>query len=340
MSGVEHRTITTAEAGLRLDRWFKIHYPGLAYGRLSRLLRTGQIRLDGRRVKAGQRLEAGQDVRVPPLGELAPRDKPKAKAEAGPSDEDRARAEAMLIYREAHILALNKEPGLPTQGGSGQHVHVDGLLEALKFEAPERPRLVHRLDKDTSGVLLLARDRKTARELTKAFRARECRKIYWALVIGVPGPAGGRIDLALEKQAGRQGEKMVVSESGKSAVSYYRVVESAGRRAAWVALRPLTGRTHQLRVHMAAIGHPIVGDGKYGGAGAFLSGSVSRKLHLHARSIHIPGHLPGRLPGVARGQGALEVTAPLPRHMAESWQLLGFEEAAAEDAEAALAELG
>ena len=331
MSGVEHRTITEAEAGLRLDQWFKAHFPGLAYGRLSKLLRTGQIRLDGGRVKAGRRLEAGQDLRLPPLGDLRPRDKPRARAEAPFSKADRARAEAMLIYRDRRILALNKEPGLPSQGGSGHRVHVDGLLDALKFEAPERPRLVHRLDKDTSGVLLLARDRGTAGELTKAFRARACQKIYWALVIGVPRQASGRIDLGLEKQAGRQGEKMVVSADGKSAVTFYRVVESAGRRAAWLALRPLTGRTHQLRVHMAAVGHPIVGDGKYGGAGAFLSGSVSRKLHLHARSIHMPG--------LTSGKGSFEVSAPLPRHMAESWELLGFEEAAAEQAEAALRDL-
>ena len=335
MSGVEHRTITEAEAGLRLDQWFKSHFPGLAYGRLSKLLRTGQIRLDGGRVKAGRRLEAGQDLRIPPLGDLSPRDKPRARAEAPFSQADRVRAEAMLIYRDSRILALNKEPGLPTQGGSGQRVHVDGLLDALKFEAPERPRLVHRLDKDTSGVLLLARDRATAGELSKAFRARECQKIYWALVIGVPRQASGRIDLALAKQPGRQGEKMAVSDDGKSAVTFYRVVETAGRRAAWVALRPLTGRTHQLRVHMAAVGHPIVGDGKYGGAEAFLSGSVSKNLHLHARSIYIPG----RMPGLKSVRHAFEVSAPLPRHMAESWELLGFEEAAAEDAEAALREL-
>ena len=331
MSAVEHRTITEAEAGLRLDRWFRAHFPGLAHGRLSKLLRTGQIRLDGSRVKAGQRLEAGQDLRIPPLGDLTRREKPKARLEARPSEADRARAEAMVIYRDSRILALNKEPGLPTQGGSGQHVHVDGLLDALKFDQPERPRLVHRLDKDTSGVLLLARDRKAAGELSKAFRARECRKIYWALVIGLPSPASGRIDLGLEKQPGRQGEKMVVAADGKRAVTFYRVVESAGRRTAWVALRPMSGRTHQLRVHMAAVGHPIVGDGKYGGAGAFLSGSVSKNLHLHARSIHIPGF--------GKGPSGLQVSAPLPRHMAESWEFLGFEEAAAEDAEAALKEL-
>ena len=332
MSGVEHRTITEAEAGLRLDQWFKSHFPGLAYGRLSKLLRTGQIRLDGGRVKAGRRLEAGQDLRIPPLGDLTPGDRPRARAKAPFSQADRARAEAMLIYRDRRILALNKEPGLPTQGGSGHRVHVDGLLDALKFEAPERPRLVHRLDKDTSGVLLLARDRATAAELTKAFRTRQCQKIYWALVVGRPGQASGRIDLALGKRLGPGGEKVIATDDGKRAVTFYRVIGSAGRRATWVALRPTTGRTHQLRVHLAEIGHPIVGDGKYGGREAFLSGSVSRNLHLHARSIHIPGF--------GKGRSGLQVRAPLPRHMAESWQLLGFEEADAEDAEAALRELG
>jgi 23S rRNA pseudouridine955/2504/2580 synthase len=331
LSSVEHKVVGDDEAGLRLDRWFKHHYPGLAYARLSKLLRTGQIRLDGSRVKAGQRLEAGQNVRVPPLGELKPAHKPKVKTEAGLSKSDRARAEAMLIYKDARILALNKEPGLPTQGGSGQRVHVDRLLEALKFKAPERPRLVHRLDKDTSGVLLLARDRKAAVDLTKVFRTRECQKIYWALVIGVPREASGRVDLAIEKQLGRGGERMNVSQDGKAAVTYYRVVEAAGRKAAWVALRPLTGRTHQLRVHMAAVGHPIVGDGKYGGAEAFLSGSISKNLHLHARSI--------RMLGLQSATGDFEVAAPLPRHMAESWEFLGFEEAAAAEAELALKEI-
>ena len=328
MSDVEHRRISEAEAGLRLDRWFKVHFPGLAHGRLSKLLRTGQIRLDGGRVKAGQRLQAGQDVRVPPLGDLKASKSIKAKAQARLSQADRTRAEAMLIYRDAHILALNKEPGLPSQGGTGQTTHVDGLLDALKFKAAERPRLVHRLDKDTSGVLLLARDRKTSTKLSRAFRARECQKIYWALVISRPREASGRIDLGLEKQPGRAGEKMMVAAGGKAAVTYYRIVEAAGRRASWVVMRPLTGRTHQLRVHMAAVGHPIVGDGKYGGAEAFLSGSISRNLHLHARRL--------RLPGFHSAEGIFDVSAALPRHMAASWEFMGFEEAAADAAEAAL----
>ena len=330
LSGVEHKIVSDDEAGLRLDRWIKIHYAGLAYGRLSKLLRTGQIRLDGGRVKANQRLEAGQDIRVPPLGELGAPTGRKAKVDKGPSESERARAEAMLIYRDDHILALNKEPGLPTQGGTGQYVHVDGLLDALKFECPERPRLVHRLDKDTSGVLLLARDRPTAAKLTKAFRSRQSRKIYWALVIGVPKEKRGRINLAIDKRPAQGGERVVAVADGKRAVSYYQVIDNAGRRATWIALRPVTGRTHQLRVHLAEIGHPIVGDGKYGGREAFLSGSVSRKLHLHARSIH--------LPGFGKGQGGLHVSAQLPRHMAESWELLGFEEAAATAAESALGE--
>ncbi len=225
----------------------------------------------------------------------------------------------MVLEKDRAAIILNKRPGLATQGGSGTHEHVDGLLDAFMEEKGPRPRLVHRLDKDTSGVLLIARTPGSAAFFSKRFSGRTARKIYWALVIGVPDISDGLIELPLAKQPGTGGEKMMVDETehGQSARTRYRVIDRAGNSAAWVELQPLTGRTHQLRVHMAAIGHPIVGDGKYGGQGAFLSGSISRKMHLHARRLRIE-HPEGDW---------IDVTAPLPEHFANSMEHLGFDEA-------------
>jgi 23S rRNA pseudouridine955/2504/2580 synthase len=235
------------------------------------------------------------------------------------SDDQIEFARAMVLHQDAAALVLNKPPGLATQGGTGTHEHVDGLLDALTFDLETRPKLVHRLDKDTSGALLVARTTRAAGYFAKAFSGRTARKIYWALVVGVPSIDDGFIDLPIGKQPGTGGEKMHVDEAeGQAARTRYRVIERAGNRAAWVELQPLTGRTHQLRVHMNAIGHPIVGDGKYGGAAAFLTGGISRKMHLHARRIRVD-HPDG---------GLLDVTAPPPTHIAESLATLGFEEAA------------
>jgi 23S rRNA pseudouridine955/2504/2580 synthase len=231
-------------------------------------------------------------------------------------------AEAMVLTRDRAAIVLNKPPGLATQGGTGTREHVDGLLDAFADTGP-RPRLVHRLDKDTSGVLLIARTPGSAAFFSKRFSTRSARKIYWALVAGVPDIEDGLIELSLAKQPGSGGEKMMVDESeqGLSARTRYRVLDRAGNRAAWVELQPLTGRTHQLRVHMAAIGHPIIGDGKYGGPESFLTGSISRKMHLHARRLIID-HPDGT---------PLDVTAPLPAHFAASMEQLGFDEALGED---------
>ncbi len=312
--------VAEGEAGQRLDRWFRRHYPRLAHGRLEKLLRTGQVRVDGRRAKANFRLEAGQEIRVPPLGDMAkpPPPSPPARIAAGDIEDLRRR----VLHRDTDVLVIDKPPGLPVQGGSKVTRHLDAMLDALKFDADERPRLVHRLDKDTSGVLLLGRNARAAAALAAAFRGKEARKIYWALVAGVPRPRQGRIDLALAKRTGPGGgETMEPAQDGKRAVTYYRVIEAAAPRCAWLALMPVTGRTHQLRVHCTAIGTPIVGDGKYGGAEAFLSGAVSRKLHLHAREIEVP-HPAG---------GVLRVRAPLPGHMADSWRLFQFDPDAGED---------
>jgi 23S rRNA pseudouridine955/2504/2580 synthase len=316
MSGVQIRAVGPEDAELRLDRWFRRHFPGLGHGRLEKLLRTGQIRIDGKRARAGDRLETGQSIRVPPLEEWAggpPRPIPPSQ----PRDSDVAALRAAVLYRDDDVIVLNKPAGLAVQGGTGTVHHLDGLLDALRFDAAERPRLVHRLDKDTSGILLLARNAPAAAALATAFRGKTARKVYWAIVVGLPLPRQGRIDMALAKLPGRGGEKMAPEDDGKSAVTYYSVIENAGDKASFVALLPITGRTHQLRAHCLALGTPILGDGKYGGAAAQIPGAPNvRLLHLHARSIALPH---------PRG-GVLSATAPLPPHMLTTWRFFGFPE--------------
>jgi len=317
MSDVQAITVGQEEAEQRLDRWFKRRYPELAHGRLEKLLRTGQVRVDGKRVKASHRLEAGQVVRVPPLAAGDGASAERAQARSRRHDPALARLgeelRRRILHRDDWLMVLDKPAGLAVQGGTETTVHLDALLDELRFGSDERPRLVHRLDKDTSGVLVLAR---TAAKLAELFRGREVHKLYWAAVIGLPQPLSGRIDLPLSKQPGRGGERVRPDqEEGQRAITYYRTIEHAGRKASWLALRPETGRTHQLRAHCAALGTPILGDGKYGGAAAFLPGKeVSRQLHLHARAIELP-HPAGK---------TLRVGAPLPPHMAATWKFLGF----------------
>jgi 23S rRNA pseudouridine955/2504/2580 synthase len=314
-TAVRQFTVGDDDDGVRLDRWFKRHLPQVGFATVSRWARMGQIRLDGKRAKPEDRLAAGQVLRVPPGGEL-PKGKPVARKREL-SAEEIAAAEAMVIVQTPAAIVLNKPPGLATQGGTKTTAHVDGLLDAYMKEGDPRPRLVHRLDKDTSGVLLVARTPGSAAFFSRRFSGRSAKKVYWALVAGVPDVGHGMIEAALAKQPGTGGEKMHVDEeNGQPAKTRYRVVDRAGNRAAWVELEPLTGRTHQLRAHMAAIGHPIVGDGKYGGQEAFLTGSVSRKMHLHARRLIID-HPNGQ---------KLDVTAELPEHFAASMAQLGFDE--------------
>lgn len=324
---VRQFTINDDDDGIRVDRWFKRNLPAIGFATISRWARTGQIRVDGGRVKPEDRLATGQVLRVPPGGE----DKRKGPKVRKPLTEDEINQARDMVIREIpSAIVLNKPPGLATQGGSKTTKHVDGLLDAFVTEEEQpRPRLVHRLDKDTSGVLLIARTPGSAASYSKRFSGRSARKIYWALVVGVPEVREGTIDAPLAKQPGTGGEKMHVDEeNGALAKTRYRVVERAGTRAAWVELEPLTGRTHQLRVHMAAIGHPIVGDGKYGGQDAFLTGSISRKMHLHARRLIIgtPERSAAKTAGAQTGGGKLDVTAPLPEHFAASMEALGFEE--------------
>ncbi|MBF0372975.1 MAG: RluA family pseudouridine synthase [Alphaproteobacteria bacterium] len=313
---VEILTVSQEEAETRLDRWFKRHFPALGHGPLEKLLRTGQVRVDGKRAKANQRLEPGQQVRVPPLRE-AP-DHPLAFEPREISEHEAKLLRDTVLYRDEHVIAINKPAGLAVQGGTGMaDHHIDAMLDALRFDLPDRPRLVHRLDKDTSGLLLLGRTAQAAAKLAAAFKSRAARKLYWALVVGVPKPRMGRIDAALAKLPGRAGEKMAIDlDEGKRAVTWYRVVEDV-RKAAWLEMEPRTGRTHQLRAHCALLETPILGDGKYGGKDAFLAGEgVSRKMHLHARAILMP-HPTG---------GTLRIIAPLPDHIARSFAFFGFRE--------------
>ena len=334
MSRVQTITIGPGDADQRIDRWLKRLFPHLAQGRIEKMCRKGELRVNGGRVKANTRLETGQEVRIPPLpepGEI------KAAAKPAVSDKDAEMMKSLILYRDDYIIALNKPPGLPTQGGSKQVRHIDGLSEALTFGFDEKPRLVHRLDKDTSGVLLLARTRKIAGDLTEAFRARETRKIYWAAVAGVPFPQMGTIKFGLVKAPGHgasgENEKMrclhpnevTRTEGAKHATTDYAVLTSLAKRASWVAMVPVTGRTHQLRAHMAELGHPIIGDGKYGGSGqenlgdgwgAMLGGAMSSKLHLHARSIALKHPVTG---------AKLNITAPLPEHMQRTWDFVQWD---------------
>jgi 23S rRNA pseudouridine955/2504/2580 synthase len=319
MSGVQQRTVAESDADQRLDRWFKKHFPEINHGRLEKLLRTGQVRLDGKRAKASDRVEAGQIIRIPPIAPAQDADaRPAAAPKSKPVSERDAKAlRDAVLFKDADVLVIDKPAGLAVQGGTGLDKNLDAMLEALQFDAAERPRLVHRLDKDTSGVLVLARNAAAARDLTEAFRDKSARKIYWAVVVGTPKLDRGTIDAPLSKHAQHGfGERVGIDEEeGRRAVTRYAVVERAGKRAAWLALMPETGRTHQLRAHCVILGTPILGDGKYGGAEAQLAReNLSRTLHLHARSIRIPHPR----------KGWIDATAPLPPHMQATWKFFGF----------------
>jgi 23S rRNA pseudouridine955/2504/2580 synthase len=322
MAGIEHRSVEPDEAGMRLDRWFKVHFPGLGFGQLQKLLRSGQVRVDGGRVKTDARVQPGQTIRIPPL------DIDEKVSKGGPisggdlkNDDDGHLLSRMLLHEDEKVFVLNKPAGLAVQGGSGLHRHLDKMLEAWTSRKGEKPRLVHRLDRDTSGVIVVARTRGAAQKLTAAFRERDTKKTYWSLVKGVPRKHEDKISSWLVKEATPDGDRMRIAKHGEDgadhAISYYRVLETAAQNFAWLEMEPYTGRTHQLRVHALSMGHPIIGDPKY-----FIDdpnwefpGGVQKRLHLHARHIDIP-HPSG---------GRLRVTAPLPPHMVQSWNLFGFD---------------
>lgn len=318
-TGVQTLLVTPDEAGMRVDRFLVARFPQLAFTHIQRIVRKGELRIDGRRAKPNERLEPGAKVRVPPLK----LDQPKPAARSAAGDEDaRVFLASITLYEDGDVLVLNKPMGLAVQGGSGTKRHVDGLLEALRDDEGQKPRLVHRLDKDTSGCLVVAKTRFAAMALAKSFRSRLARKIYWALVAGVPRLRQGRVSTYLAKEeVGERDARMRVAEHGDEgashALTYYAVIETAAQKLAWLSFKPVTGRTHQLRAHAAHIGHPIVGDPKYFDVENWeLPGGIQKKLHLLARRIVIPHPRTGK---------PIDVTAPLPAHMQQSFNLLGFD---------------
>jgi 23S rRNA pseudouridine955/2504/2580 synthase len=331
MSGVQTLTIGADEGEQRLDRWFKKRFPQLTQGAVEKMCRTGQVRVDGARCKGADRVVAGQIVRIPPLPDGAA----PAPRQSKISQADEKMIQDAVLWKDEHIIILNKPAGLPSQGGSGLgERHVDGLTEALKFGFKDKPKLVHRLDKDTSGLLMLARTDRVARGLSESLRHHLTRKIYWAAVAGVPNPRKGSIKYGLMKMpgGGRGDEKMICIHpakmgeypDAKRAQTDFFTLWFLGTRLSWMALEPITGRTHQLRAHMAEMGHPILGDGKYGGSdtdnmgdgwGAGIGGDISRKLHLHARMLKFEHPITKEM---------MTFTAPLPDHMARTWKTLDW----------------
>ena len=327
MNEVKRHVVSAEEAGMRLDRWFKVHFPQVTFAYLNKLTRTGQVRVGGARAKTNTRLEADQEIRVPPLAfDTRPADTPKADVKPL-TPQERRLFDSMVLFEDRDIFVLNKPSGLAVQGGSKTHHHLDGLLMGLGVELGERPLLVHRLDRDTSGIIVIAKRRSIAAALGKLFATRAVKKTYWAVVKGVPKPAQGRIEVALIKAKGPEGDRMRASREGEEedeqrAVTFYSVVGKAPPVAAWVSLKPVTGRQHQLRAHMAHIGTPIMGDEKYGGLDD-MPDDIDRKLHLHARRIIFPHPR----------EGTIDITAPLPDHMLKSFALFGFDASRFEEGE-------
>lgn len=318
--GVAKITVVADENDMRMDRWFKEHYPDVTFGMLQKLLRKGHIRLDGKRAKSNTRIATDQIVRVPPLNlETRIYDK---KPQTELHQDDIYYMQNMVLHMDDELIVLNKPSGLAVQGGTNTKRHIDGMLDALKFDLTEKPKLVHRLDRDTSGLLLIARTRVAAQKLTKAFQTKTTEKYYWAVVKSAPKHKEGKINMPLLKQGTKGHEKVVVApdhDDAKSAITLYATVASVPALASFVVLRPITGRTHQLRVHMAEMGNVIIGDGKYGGTESHIGGEVSRKLHLHARHIKIPHPSNGE---------PFEITAPISGHIKNTFHSLGFDEEA------------
>ncbi len=319
MAEVKRHMVADDEVGMRLDRWFKVHFPQVTFAYLNKLTRTGQVRVGAGRVKTNTRLNAGDEIRVPPLAfDKRPADIPKADV-APLTREERRLFASMVMHEDGDLFVLNKPSGFAVQGGTKTHHHLDGLLMGLGVELGERPLLVHRLDRDTSGVIVIAKRRAVAAALGKLFATRVVRKTYWAVVKGVPKPSQGKIDVALVKARGPEGDRMRASKDGEeddeqNAVTQYAVIDKAGQVASWLSLKPLTGRQHQLRAHAHHLGVPILGDNKYGGDVGLPDG-VPNRLHLHARRVEFPH---------PRG-GTIDLSAPLPDHMLATFKLFGFD---------------
>ncbi|WP_342105609.1 RluA family pseudouridine synthase [Methylobacterium sp. SI9] len=320
-SGVQTLTVEADEAGMRIDRFLTARFPLLPFTRVQSIVRKGELRVDGKRAKPNDRLEPGMSVRVPPLRLEQPSERPRNAAR---EQDDAEFIRSLILYEDADMMILNKPFGLAVQGGSGTVRHVDGLLAALTGPDGQKPRLVHRLDKDTAGCLIVAKTRLAAATLAKSFRSRAARKIYWALTAGVPRVRQGRVSTYLAKEEPTDADaRMRVAKHGDEgashALTYYAMVDQAAQKLSWLSFKPVTGRTHQLRAHAAHIGHPIVGDPKYFSVENWeLPGGIQNRLHLLARRIVIPHPRTGR---------PVDVSAPLPPHMAQSWNLLGFDAA-------------
>jgi 23S rRNA pseudouridine955/2504/2580 synthase len=316
---VKRHEVSAEEEGMRLDRWFKVHFPQVTFAYLNKLTRTGQVRVGAGRCKTNSRLHAGDEIRIPPLAfDKRPADTPKDDV-APLTREERKLFDSMVLHEDKDIYVLNKPCGFAVQGGTKTFSHLDGLLMGLGAELGERPLLVHRLDRDTSGVIVVAKRRAVAAALGKLFATRIVKKTYWALVKGVPSPPQGKIEVALIKAKGPDGDRMRASREGEeddeqNAVTQYAVIDKASNVASWLSLKPVTGRQHQLRAHAAHIGTPILGDNKYGGDGELPEG-VANKLHLHARRIIFPHPR----------SGTIDITAPLPDHMLQSFGTFGFD---------------
>ncbi len=314
MSEVKLVTVAKQDDAIRLDRWFARHYPALKNGQLQRLIRGKNIRVNQAKTSADYRLKEGDIIRIPPMNvgekDNLPRDLSKADIEF---------MQSLVIYKDDNVIVLNKPAGIAVQGGSKTERHIDGMLDALRFGKEEKPHLVHRLDKDTSGVLVIGRTANDASKLAECFKSRKAQKIYWAVVAGKPKLLSGKIDAPLSKLGNvRGGEQMKVDyDNGQRAQTLYRVIDSLSRKASWIEMAPLTGRTHQLRVHCATLNTPIIGDMKYGGERAVSLGlDNEKKMHLHARAIQMPHPV----------KGILNVTAQLPKHIKETFDFLGFDE--------------
>jgi 23S rRNA pseudouridine955/2504/2580 synthase len=318
---VETIVVETADDGMRLDRWFRNRFPEVTHGRLQKLLRTGQVRIDGARVKANARVPGGAHVRVPKGVQLAPKPAPSVRPPMGLSKADRTFIEELILFEDDDVFVLNKPFGIAVQGGSGTKRHLDGLLAGMVDRFGDRPRLVHRLDRDTTGVLLVAKHRNAAARLGKLFQSRSAAKTYWGLVHGVPKPPQGKMNWALVKAAGPDGDRVRKAQPGEQeraqkALTHYAMIDRVGRMAAWVSLKPVTGRQHQIRAHLAILGNPIVGDNKYAEGLDLPAPELEAKLHLHARRLRVPHPL---------GDGHIDVTAPLPEHMQRTWSHLGLD---------------
>jgi 23S rRNA pseudouridine955/2504/2580 synthase len=318
---VETIRVKRDEAGLRLDRWFKIHFPDVKHGYLQKLLRTGQVRVDSKRVEANARLEAGAEIRVPKVARMPAAGKAGDGAAPSTSKPDRDAIERMILFEDEHVLVLNKPFGLAVQGGSGTTRHLDGMLAGMVDRFGDRPRLVHRLDRDTTGVLLVAKHRDAAAKLGRVFQTRSAAKTYWALVKGIPRPPQGKIEAPLVKASGPDGDRVRKAEPGEQeaamhATTHYSVIDRVAHKVSWVSLKPVTGRQHQLRAHMHLIGHPIVGDNKYTADPNELMMEIAPMLHLHARRLVIPHPIT---------KEKIDVTAPLPPHMRKTFEMCGLD---------------